>query len=44
MAIFASGWGDGCYPVYFGYDGQGKICAVYVHLIDIEAEYGEEEE
>ncbi len=44
MAIFASGWGDGCYLVYFGYDGQEKICAVYVHLIDIEAEYGEEEE
>lgn len=23
--IFASGWGDGVYPCYFGYDADGKI-------------------
>ena len=26
--------GDGYYPVYFGYDAKGKICAVYVRFID----------
>ena len=34
--------GDGYYPVYFGYDAQGKVCAVYVRLIDIEASYREQ--
>ena len=27
------------YPVYFGYDAKGEICAVYVRFIDIEANY-----
>ena len=40
--IFASGWGDGYYPVYFGYDTKGKVCAVYVRFIDIEASYQEQ--
>lgn len=35
LAAFTSGWGDGVYPAYFGYDSQGKVCGVYVHLIDI---------
>lgn len=45
--IFASGWGDGVYPVYFGYDADGKVCGVYIHFIDVEEEYkddGEEDE
>ena len=42
LPLFASGWGDGYYPVYFGYDAQGKICGVYVHLIDIADSYAEE--
>ena len=37
--IFASGWGDGVYPVYFGYDADGKVCGVYIHFIDVEEEY-----
>ncbi len=37
------GWGDGYYPVYFGYDAEGEVCAVYVRFIDIEASYGEQE-
>ena len=37
LPIFSSGWGDGYYPVYFGYDAKGEICAVYVRFIDIEA-------
>lgn len=43
LPVFASGWGDGCYPVYFGYDESGEVCAVYVHFIDIEGGYGEAE-
>jgi hypothetical protein len=38
----ASGWGDGYYPVYFGYDAKGEVCAVYVRFIDIEASYKEQ--
>ncbi len=36
------GWGDGYYPVYFGYDAKGEICAVYVYFIDIEESYKEQ--
>nr|WP_300839369.1 DUF4241 domain-containing protein [uncultured Acetatifactor sp.] len=43
LPIFASGWGDGYYPVYFGYDASGEVCAVYVSFIDIEASYKEQE-
>ena len=44
LPIFASGSGDGYgyYPVYFGYDAKGEICAVYVRFIDIEASYKEQ--
>ena len=34
--IFTSGWGDGVYPCYFGYDAEGRICGLYIHFIDIE--------
>lgn len=37
--IFQSGWGDGVYPVYFGYDADGKVCGVYIHFINVEEEY-----
>ena len=40
---FSSGWGDGYYPVYFGYDAKGEVCAVYVRFIDIEASYQEQD-
>lgn len=39
LVMFASGWGDGCYPVYFGFDGNDEVCAIYIHFIDIEADY-----
>lgn len=42
LPIFASGWGDGSYPVYFGYDAAGEVCAVYVWFIDIETSYQEQ--
>ena len=41
VPVFASGWGDGVYPCYFAYDANGVVCGVYVHLIDIAAEYAE---
>ena len=34
--IFSSGWGDGVYPCYFGYDAEGRVCGLYIHFIDIE--------
>ena len=43
LPIFSSGWGDGYYPVYFGYDAKGEVCAVYVRFIDIEACYRAQE-
>jgi len=44
MPIFQSGFGDGVYPVYFGYDKNGDICQLIIHLIDIALAYGEDEE
>lgn len=44
IPIFASGWGDGYYPCYFGYDEKGELCGFYIHFIDIEREYSDEEE
>lgn len=44
IPIFASGLGDGLYPVYFAYDAQGKISGLYIHFIDIELMLSEEEE
>lgn len=41
LPIFASGWGDGVYPCYFGYDAEGNVCGVYLSFLDIEQEYGD---
>ena len=43
LPIFASGWGDGYYPVYFGYSANNETRAIYVHFIDIKASYNEKE-
>lgn len=42
LPIFSSGWGDGYYPAYFGYDANDNVCAVYLCFIDIEASYKEQ--
>lgn len=36
IPMFASGFGDGSYPVYFAYDANGEICGLYIQFIDIE--------
>lgn len=40
MPIFQSGFGDGVYPVYWGYASDGTLCQLVVQLIDIELAYG----
>ncbi|HVI47314.1 MAG TPA: DUF4241 domain-containing protein [Chitinophaga sp.] len=44
MPIFATGFGDGAYPVYYGYDDNDEICALFIHFIDVALAYGEVEE
>lgn len=47
IPMFASGFGDGEYPVYFAYDANGEICGLYIQFIDIElalSEEGDEED
>lgn len=43
LPIFQTGFGDGAYPVYWGYDASGEICQMVIQLIDISLAYGEEE-
>ena len=43
IPIFTSGWGDGYYPCYFGFDEKGDICGIYLLFIDIEEEYDDGE-
>ncbi|MBQ8569705.1 MAG: DUF4241 domain-containing protein [Oscillospiraceae bacterium] len=38
IAIMESGWGDGVYPVYFGYDENEQLCcavAQYIYTVDL---------
>ncbi|WP_395091477.1 DUF4241 domain-containing protein [Vaginella massiliensis] len=42
--IFQAGFGEGVYPVYFGYNDKNEIVALYVHFIDAEMEIDEDEE
>ena len=44
LPMFQSGFGDGAYPVYWGYDQNGSICQLVVQFIDIALAYGEEKE
>lgn len=40
LPMFQSGFGDGAYPVYWGFDENGAICQLVVQLIDIQLAYG----
>lgn len=44
LPIFQSGFGDGVYPVYWGFDENGSICQLVIQFIDIQLAYGEETE
>lgn len=39
VPLFQSGFGDGAYPVYWGYDQAGEICQIVVQFIDIQLAY-----
>lgn len=39
MPIFQSGFGDGAYPAYWGYDKEGGVCQLVVQFIDIGLAY-----
>lgn len=42
IPMFASGFGDGSYPVYFAYDANGEICGLYIQFIDVELALSED--
>lgn len=44
IPMFASGFGDGSYPVYFAYDEHDIVCGLYIQFIDIELALSDEEE
>lgn len=44
IPMFASGFGDGGYPVYFAYDENDRICGLYIQFIDIELALNDDEE
>jgi hypothetical protein len=44
IPMFASGFGDGAYPVYFAYDTNDEICGLYIQFIDIELALSDEED
>lgn len=43
IPICNSGFGDGYYPVYWGYDANGEVCQIIMNFIDIELAYGDED-
>jgi len=42
IPMFASGFGDGSYPVYFAYDANGEVCGLYIQFIDVELALSED--
>ena len=44
VPFLQSGFGDGTYPVYWGFDENGKVCQLIVQFIDIELAYNDEYE
>lgn len=42
--MIQTGFGDGVYPAYFGYDENGNICELVVQYIAIEMAFGDEDE
>ena len=44
IPMIQSGFGDGQYPVYFGYDENNEVCEVVIEYFDLELTFGQEEE
>lgn len=44
VPMIQTGFGDGVYPAYFGYDENGNICELVVQYIAIEMAFGDEDE
>lgn len=44
IPMFATGFGDGGYPVYFAYDKNHLICGLYIQFIDIELALSDDED
>lgn len=43
IVLFSSGYGDGYYPSYFGYDENNEICALYTVFIDLNEDEEDDE-
>ena len=43
IPICNSGFGDGRYPTYWGFDADGEVCEIVVQFIDIKLTYGGEQ-
>jgi Protein of unknown function (DUF4241) len=43
VPMFQSGFGDGVYPAYLGWDEKNEICQLVIQFIDIELEFGEDD-
>jgi len=41
LPMIQTGFGQGTYPVYFGYDQNGKVCELVIQFIDIELAFSE---
>ena len=37
-AIFSTGFGDGCYPSFWGYDEEGEVCCLITDFMTVEDE------
>ena len=44
IPMIQTGFGDGVYPVYFGYDENNEVCEVVIEYFDLELTFGQEEE
>lgn len=44
VPMIQSGFGDGLYPVYFGYDENNEVCEIVIEYFDLEQTFGQEEE
>ena len=42
VPMFSSGWGDGAYPVYYGYDAEGVISELVIEFRDLKLTFEEE--